>query len=216
MKRIDAKWSVVIVLAWLAFAPLAQAYYNPGAGRWLGRDPIEERGGNSLHGFVKNSALNFIDALGQIPITSCFIYPANCNGKPYYPWLQCCCNGKVVAKAPAETGVVKHEWSANPDGSGKVHVWVTWSGGSADSNGDSVLLDPGSRKVSSPAFSTPSPSEDEPLKLSPCEYDFAKLNACLSRKAAELNGTQGGDCRDFAGKLIGDCQEESKGCTAPP
>lgn len=215
----NTKWMWKALFVWVIVwtgTPMAQAFYNPNAGRWLSRDPIEEGGGMNLHGFVKNSALSFIDALGRIPITSCYIRPANCNGKPYYPWLECCCQGKVVSKAPAETGVVKHRWNANPDGSGKVHVWVTWSGGSADSNGDSVVLEPGSETVSSPAQSTPSPSEDEPIKLSPCEYDFAKLNACLSRKAAELNGTKGGDCRDFAGKLIGDCQEESKGCTAPP
>jgi hypothetical protein len=30
------------------FAPVAQAFYNPDTGRWLSRDPIEERGGRKL------------------------------------------------------------------------------------------------------------------------------------------------------------------------
>lgn len=38
--------------------------YNPTAGRWLSRDPIEEQGGVNLHGFVGNSGLNSIDAFG--------------------------------------------------------------------------------------------------------------------------------------------------------
>jgi RHS repeat-associated protein len=39
-------------------------YYNPGTGRWLSRDPIEERGGVNLYGFVQNGPLNRIDAIG--------------------------------------------------------------------------------------------------------------------------------------------------------
>lgn len=36
------------------FAPVAQAFFNPSTGRWLSRDPIEERGGANLTG------LNFL------------------------------------------------------------------------------------------------------------------------------------------------------------
>jgi hypothetical protein len=215
MKR---KWMLVIAFALLS-SHAAQGFYNPSSGRWLSRDPIEERGGDNLLGFVANSPVRTFDRLGLIgdPGPDPFAWRCfECNGKRYDIRFSCCCNGKIVSKTPKETGVVKHTWRENPKGSGKIHVWLTWNGGSADSNGDSVVLEPGSETVSAPAFSTPSPSQDEPLKLSPCEYDFAKLNACLSRKAAELNGTKGGDCRDFAAKLTSDCQEESKGCTAPP
>ncbi|OQB82731.1 MAG: tRNA3(Ser)-specific nuclease WapA precursor [Verrucomicrobia bacterium ADurb.Bin122] len=34
-------------------------YYNPQAGRWINRDPIEERGGVNLYGFVNNAPTNF-------------------------------------------------------------------------------------------------------------------------------------------------------------
>ncbi len=40
-------------------------YYNPSTGRWLSRDPIEERGGINLYGFVENAALNASDVLGR-------------------------------------------------------------------------------------------------------------------------------------------------------
>ena len=103
-----------------------------------------------------------------------------------------------------------HKWKQNPKGAGKVHEWLTWDGGSADSNGDSVIFEPGSKRVSFPAQSMPSPSDDEPLKLSPCEYDFEKLNACLSRKGATENGKYGGMCWDLPPKWIGDCMKESK------
>jgi len=39
-------------------------YYNSSNGRWLGRDPIGERGGVNLYGFVFNGAISTIDILG--------------------------------------------------------------------------------------------------------------------------------------------------------
>jgi len=42
-------------------------YYNPGTGRWLSRDPIEEQGGLNLYGMAGNNAVNQIDFLGLCP-----------------------------------------------------------------------------------------------------------------------------------------------------
>ena len=39
-------------------------YYDPLTGRWPSRDPIEERGGVNLYGFVGNDGLNNYDKLG--------------------------------------------------------------------------------------------------------------------------------------------------------
>ncbi len=39
-------------------------YYNPSTGRWLSRDPIEEKGGLNLYGFVGNVPINSVDPLG--------------------------------------------------------------------------------------------------------------------------------------------------------
>jgi RHS repeat-associated protein len=39
-------------------------YYDPVTGRWPSRDPIEERGGINLYGFVGNSGVNNWDYLG--------------------------------------------------------------------------------------------------------------------------------------------------------
>ena len=43
-----------------------ERYYNASTGRWLSRDPIEEKGGLNLYGFVYNSPLNKTDALGLV------------------------------------------------------------------------------------------------------------------------------------------------------
>ena len=42
-------------------------YYDPVNGRWPSRDPIEERGGLNLYGFVKNDSIDLIDYLGCYP-----------------------------------------------------------------------------------------------------------------------------------------------------
>lgn len=39
-------------------------YYSPELGRWINRDPIEERGGVNLYGMVRNDPVNFVDYLG--------------------------------------------------------------------------------------------------------------------------------------------------------
>jgi hypothetical protein len=40
-------------------------WYDPITGRWPSRDPIEERGGVNLYGFVYNNGVNLLDFLGQ-------------------------------------------------------------------------------------------------------------------------------------------------------
>lgn len=59
-------WLLPTLLLCLGFAPQAQAFYNPSAGRWLSRDPIEEAGGRNLYGFVNNSPQSRIDKLGLL------------------------------------------------------------------------------------------------------------------------------------------------------
>ncbi len=41
-------------------------FYNPFNQRWLSRDPIEEKGGIALYGYVNNSPASFTDPLGYV------------------------------------------------------------------------------------------------------------------------------------------------------
>lgn len=93
-----------VLLVWLVFAPLAQAYYNPSAGRWLSRDPIEERGGRNLTGFLGNAPVIKIDSKGlsftwsyniyytydlEDDLTSRFNAPTWADAVTYYKeWLE--------------------------------------------------------------------------------------------------------------------------------
>jgi len=46
-------------------------YYSPRLGRWMSRDPIEERGGWNLYAFVRNQLLNEFDPLGLCTCDDC-------------------------------------------------------------------------------------------------------------------------------------------------
>lgn len=45
-------------------------YYDPSTGRWINRDPIAERGGLNLYGFVGNDAIGKTDKLGLFKIVN--------------------------------------------------------------------------------------------------------------------------------------------------
>jgi hypothetical protein len=56
-----------------------QAFYNPHAGTWINRDPIEEQGGANLYGIIRNDPQNRFDALGLVdgispPLVGDWIY----------------------------------------------------------------------------------------------------------------------------------------------
>jgi uncharacterized protein RhaS with RHS repeats len=67
MKTTTPRFALLPTLA-VAFLLLSthvgQCYYNPGTGRWLSRDPVEERGGLAVYSFVRNNCLGRIDPQG--------------------------------------------------------------------------------------------------------------------------------------------------------
>ncbi|MBK7998103.1 MAG: hypothetical protein IPK15_05075 [Verrucomicrobia bacterium] len=68
MKRCDQTLLAVTLFLFIAVSP-ARAFYNPAAGRWLNRDPIEEKGGKNLCAFAENAPLLKFDPDGKIVIT---------------------------------------------------------------------------------------------------------------------------------------------------
>lgn len=68
MKTILKSGLFLALGALLLAAPTVFGFYNPQAGRWLNRDPIEESGGRNLYVITGNSALNKVDAAGKLSI----------------------------------------------------------------------------------------------------------------------------------------------------
>lgn len=69
------RYSLFVLLLLAAFTNLASAFYDPSAGRWVSRDPIEEGGGVNLYGFVVNNGISRVDNLGCIPVKEPEYYP---------------------------------------------------------------------------------------------------------------------------------------------
>ena len=55
---------LILTTLHLSGAGRVSAFYNPGTGRWLSKDPTAENGGPNLYGFVGNDAVNVVDPLG--------------------------------------------------------------------------------------------------------------------------------------------------------
>jgi hypothetical protein len=70
-------------------------FYNPSTGRWISRDPIGERGGMNLHGFVANDPRNRSDRHGlhivnneakRVYVEKCEIVVLYGHGSRDKPW----------------------------------------------------------------------------------------------------------------------------------
>ncbi len=62
MKNIQYLLLSILILS--SFSVSAFAYYHPEEGRWVTRDPIEERGGVNVYGFVSNNGVTYWDYIG--------------------------------------------------------------------------------------------------------------------------------------------------------
>ena len=56
--------SSLALLFFLSATELASAFYDPSLGRWVNRDPIQEKGGLNLYRFTRNNPVIWIDRWG--------------------------------------------------------------------------------------------------------------------------------------------------------
>lgn len=71
-------------------------YYNASTGGWLSRDPIQERGGRNLYGFVYNNPIGRIDRLG--------LFVETCPGSLEAIVARCACKAAAGGKAGSAGG----------------------------------------------------------------------------------------------------------------
>lgn len=162
----------------------------------MSRDPITEKGGLNLYGFVGNNPIEQVDPNGL-----------DFGGNGPFFWLY----SRFCACKERETGVIQYKWNENPGKAGKYHVWLEWDGVILDSNGDSWLPGvTGSKKVKFPQTMVPAGGVPTLIKLSPCDYNFTAFKACLRAKGEADNGKWGGICDDYAEEAKKECKEKSK------
>ena len=70
--RTNAVLIVLTLLTYFSGLRPANAFFDPGAQRWLNRDPIEERGGVNLFEFVNNKPISLLDLFGLEGFTLTF------------------------------------------------------------------------------------------------------------------------------------------------
>lgn len=74
-------------------------YYNPETGRWLNRDPIEERGGINLYAFCSNDSVNRFDSLGLFSYAEAVVWFYNNAGET-----------KIIAFSEVDNGIHPSEF----------------------------------------------------------------------------------------------------------
>ena len=101
---------VLALIVWLFLPQSAHCFYNATTGRWLSRDPVHEKGGKNLYGFVGNSSINKLDRLGLAYGNP----PSGPNG-PQRPPATCpLCMCLSVRLGPPAASVSGDPWPAPP------------------------------------------------------------------------------------------------------
>ena len=197
----------VLILSSSAFQ--VQAYYHPDEGRWISRDPIEERGGPNLYGFAWNAPLIWVDSNGGIPSK----YPRHSDtGKPVDDKDQ----------DPSDTGVLRCVYRPAKDSSAdQGHTWLEWP-----KTGTILIKNPcsgGYNWLNCGRFCCPDPMEKARGSEVTCthqlldtnEYDHGKFSSCLVNRASEHQKQQQapgfiGKCSEYADYLLKICRGEAK------
>lgn len=76
----NSRHGIAAILIWIAGTTFAQAFYNSTSGRWLNRDPIEEKGGTAIVSFLSNDAISHIDKDGRISVQLQSLTVNKCGG----------------------------------------------------------------------------------------------------------------------------------------
>jgi RHS repeat-associated protein len=208
-------------------------FYSPEFGRWVNRDPIEERGGKNLQVFVANQVASRVDHLGlwEMPWHGC------CEGGRYNRLTHCCCCSGT--RRWYGWAGCKKRWRANTQATGVKkckglffldHVWVEigadWSAGFYPS-GPPTVPSTGEVRLDDWAIVTKRCSE---IRLKVCDHDVRRFKAEIKRKAtsdAALCPIGGAstcpytwrpimyNCGGYWRDLINHAMSKSRGCSMP-
>lgn len=107
-------WSLIL-LGWMWTPNLASAHYDPGAQRWINRDPIDEVGGINLYRCDGNDPSDYVDPLG-------LWMSANSDDANYVAdATKCVCDSAVDA---ACAHYLRNKYNVVPDTPEVVTTWT--------------------------------------------------------------------------------------------
>jgi RHS repeat-associated protein len=191
-------------------------FYAPQIGRWPSRDPIGEKGGLNLYGFLGNDGVDRLDVLGM----ACCDLPDGQQGPPapYNETTHCCCKGAILSRAFIPVGVTRCQNFKKQDDLTPTHAWLEFPGGSAGfwPNGDPFGGLPG--KINSPdPYADGSKKQNnvwqEEILVNQCDVDVDKFISCLQSSGDSDGGnyTYGfRDCRHWSKDRLNACTKQAK------
>jgi RHS repeat-associated protein len=212
-------------------------HYNSLVGNWCTKDPIEERGGINIYGFIGNNTLYQIDNLGLgwtwrygVPV---FMYPQCCNGKEFDPAKECCIDKKIFAHDKLETGVSYYcyriRWyypivqpvlrPFSPRQFMVDHCWFNVDGFRFGAYPNGRFPDKKSIRDESKMRSKYNAAHEGSfwttggsVRLSPCQYDIEKFKKCILGKYDDISfkWTLWNNCRDFVIDSVRECKKQSQ------
>ena len=120
------------LVIWLLLPQTGQCYYNPSTGRWLTRDPVEEKGGANLYGFVRNEPNSKHDSRGLFTQTAngtIWTKSDAGNVSVAYPVkgpYQCVCKGRTIGKVYLRYAWIDADSSDSiQDNNNSLYNWAT-------------------------------------------------------------------------------------------
>ena len=212
-------------------------HYNSLVGNWCTKDPIEERGGINIYGFIGNNTFSQIDNLGLgwtwrygVPV---FLYNQCCNGKEFDPAKECCIDKKILTYDKVETGVsyycYRTRWyyplvqllirPFSPSQFMVDHCWFNVDGFRFGAYPNGRFDDKKAIRDESTMPSKYNATHEGsfwttggPVRLSPCEYDIKKFKKCIRDKYDDTSfkWTLWNNCRDFVIDSVRECKKQSK------
>jgi RHS repeat-associated protein len=153
-------------------------YYSSSQGRFLGRDPIQEKGGLNLYGFCRNNPISIIDRLGQEWV---WVDYASAGGE--YVWVDDepdvgTRSGNLVYAGGGEW-VPYNQWQPGRD---------TWIGLGGSSAGGGVVYEGGSMR----------PFVVTPTTITPPSFSFTPSTLSAGQIASAIGGGVLSGAGDFA------------------
>lgn len=163
-------------------------YYNASTGRWLGRDPLEENGGENLFGFVFNSAVDWFDSDGRKPKKGTPSYESKIQDEYFYsPTAKGKVKGSIITVAKCEIVIVFGHYNYE-----KHKAPYFWSMKECSAGGGVMCYPQRINDRIPKGFEIPNlPKHDQTIRWYPISGKLHSIDEAERNKRAELSTSDG-------------------------